>query len=333
MHSPISGRTSLLIVLSSIFFSACGHIATESSTAAARAVTANPLTAADADGKVTKTVVVTANPQVRRAYFGQTLPGEIPVPFAPEKLNALSPWVAHTDFSPDGTQFFASVGAADYSSAKLYHSKLLNDEWTPFVEPPFLSAFTYSNEPVFSADGATLTFTGRRATGSLDLWTVSYTNQRWGTPVALPSPINSDAKEFRGSYMSNGTFYFGSQRSGMMQVYKGYEDATQTLVVELVGAPISTNSYDGDPCIAPDGRFLIFYSARDWKSADLYVSFSDGKGGWGTAIKLGDEFNTSSDEYGAHLSSDGKYLFFTRHTAQGNSIYWVATSAIDKLKP
>ena len=41
---------------------------------------------------------------------------------------------------------------------------------------------------------------------------------------------------------------------------------------------------------------------------------------------------SSADEYGAHLSSDGKFLFFTRHTARGNGIYWVASSAIEKLK-
>jgi Tol biopolymer transport system component len=274
-----------------------------------------------------------ANPQVKGAFFGQALPGETPVLFAPEKLNALSAWVAHTDFSPDGTQFFASVGAADYSSAKLYYSKFVNDVWTPFAEAPFIADFTFSNEPVFSADGAILTFTGKKAIGSLDLWTVNYANQLWGTPVALPAPINSDAKEGRGSTLADGTLYFSSARSGMFQVYKGYKDATKALAVERVGPPISTNSYEGDPCIAPDGRFLIFYSARDWKSSDLYVSFSDGNGGWGTACKLGDGFNTPGDEYGAHLSADGKILFFTRHTAQGNGIYWVAVSAIDKLNP
>jgi WD40-like Beta Propeller Repeat len=293
---------------------------------------AKQLPAANADGKVTTTAVVTVNPRIKGAYFGQALPGETPVPFAPEILNALSPWVAHTDFSPDGTQFLASVGAADYSSAKLYYSKLMNDGWTPFVEAPFIADFTYANEPVFSADGATLTFTGIKAAGTRDLWTVSYTKQGWGTPVALPAPINSDAKEGRGSTLADGTLYFSSARSGMFQVYKGYKDATRALAVELVGAPISTNSYEGDPCIAPDGRFLIFYSARNWNSSDLYVSFSDGQGGWGTAVNLGDGFNTLGDEYGAHLSADGKYLFFTRHTAQGNSIYWVAASAIDKLR-
>ncbi len=282
--------------------------------------------------KAPQAALGTIKPKLKGAYFGQPLPGETPVPFAPEILNALSPWVAATAFSPDGTQFFMSVGTADWSGAKLYSSRLVNGEWTPVAEPPFLSDFTYSNEPVFSVDGTTLTFTGKNATGSLDLWTVSYGNEGWGTPVALPSAINSDVSEYRGSYLPDGTMYFTSGRSGVLQMYKANKDATQTPVVEPVGAPISTYSNEGDPCIAPDGRFLIFCSARDRKSSDLYVGFSDGKGGWGPAIKLGDEFNTPAEEYGAHLSSDGKCLFFTRHDSKGNGIYWVATSAIDKLR-
>jgi Tol biopolymer transport system component len=266
-------------------------------------------------------------------YFGQPLPGDTPVPFAPEILRSISAWVAGTAFSPDGTQLFVSVGAADYSGAKLYYSTRVNGEWTTVVAAPFVSDFIYSNEPFFSSDGRTLTFTGRKSIGTQDLWTVAYANGRWGTPVALPSPINSAAKEFRGSTMADGTLYFTSARSGMYQVYRGYQDATQTLMVELVGAPISTNSYEGDPCIAPNGRFLIFNSARDGKSADLYVSFRDARGGWGTPINLGLQFNSADDEYGAHLSADGKYLFFTRHTAKGNTIYWVDINAIEKFKP
>lgn len=265
----------------------------------------------------------------RQTYFNQTLPGETPVLFAPQVLNTLSVWVESTALSPDGTLFFASVGNANYSSSKLYYSKYVNNVWTAFSEAPFISEFSYSNEPVFSADGTTLMFTGKKGIGTTDLWTVSYTNNNWGIPVALPSPINSNANEFRGSYMSNGTFYFGSSRSGMMQIYKSTSPASP---VELLGTPINMQAYEGDPCIAPDGHFLIFYSGRMGVSSDLYVSFSDGQGGWKTPINLGPSFNSSSDEYGAHLSSDGKYLFFTRHTAQGNSIYWVATSAIEKLK-
>ena len=57
-----------------------------------------------------------------------------------------------------------------------------------------------------------------------------------------------------------------------------------------------------------------------------------GKGAGARPSRLGEEFNTSVDEYGAHLSSDGKVLFFTRHDFKGDSIFWVAVSAIDKVK-
>jgi Tol biopolymer transport system component len=269
---------------------------------------------------------------IKGIYFGQTLPGETPVLFAPEVLQSVSAWVEAIAFSPDGSLFFLAVGDSTYSGAKLYYSRCVNNVWTPFSEPPFLSGFTFSHEPVFSADGTTLTFTGKKGTGTLDLWTVRYTAQGWDTPVAMPSPINSNAKEYRGSTMADGTLFFGSSRSGMMQVYKANNDTSRVPVVELVGPPVSMKSFEGDPCIAQDGRFLIFYSARDGKSSDLYVSFRDAKEGWGTPINLGDKFNSSADEYGAHLSADGKFLFFTRHTTRGNGIYWVASSAIEKLK-
>ncbi len=265
----------------------------------------------------------------QQTYFGQDLPGEKPVLFARQILSSLSVWVESTALSPDGTLFFASVGNANYSSSQLYYSKYVNNAWTPFQVAPFVSDFSFSHEPVFSVDGTSLIFTGKKGDATTDLWKVSLTNNNWGVPVALPSPINSNANEFRGSYMSNGTFYFCSNRSGMMQVYKS---ASPTSPVELLGAPINNNTYEGDPCIAPDGHFLIFYSGRTGVSTDLYVSFSDGKGGWKTPINLGSNFNSSSDEYGAHLSSDGKYLFYTRHAKQSNIIYWVAISAIEKLK-
>jgi len=292
-----------------------------------------PQTTATAAAAAPQPAIGTFKTRLKGAYFGQALPGDTPVLFAPEILPSISAWVEATAFSPDGTQFFVSVGTPDYSGARLYHSTLVNGGWTPVAKASFISDFTYSHEPVFSADGKTLMFTGRQSTGSLELWTVSYDGHRWGRPVALPSPINSEAKEFRGSYMSDGTLYFTSGRSGMNQVYRAAKNAAHSLVVDLVAAPVSTNSYEGDPCIASDGRFLIFSSARDGKSADLFVSVADARGGWGTPINLGPAFNTPDDEYGAHLSSDGKYLFFTRHTSQGNGIFWVAVSAIEQLKP
>lgn len=294
-------------------------------------------------GKTEKKATVVKAPT---PYFGQALAGETPVPFAPDKLGALSPWVEGTAFSPDGTMFFAAVGAADWSACKLYLSTYVNEAWTPLVEPAFLADFAITTEAVFLADGKTLTFTGKKGTEPEHLWSVSYAKGLWGTPVALPSPINDDANTWRGSYMTDGTFYFGSERldpvNGVMGIYKGVKDASQNWKVELVGAPITTDVYECDPCIAPDGRFIIFASYRDGLTSDLYVSFRKADGGWGEAINLGPDFNLTRNsvgnavqEYGAHLSSDGKYLFYTRHTTRGtlagDQIMWVAVSAIDKL--
>jgi len=47
----------------------------------------------------------TADALNRGIYFGQTPPGETPVPFAPEILASLSPWVESTAFSRMGTSF------------------------------------------------------------------------------------------------------------------------------------------------------------------------------------------------------------------------------------
>lgn len=265
-------------------------------------------------------------------YFGHSVPGQTPVLFAPDILNSLSIWAGGTALSPDGTQFFASVGTADYSGSKLYSSKLVNNVWTPFELAPFTADFNMAAEPVFSGDGKTLMFTGKKsASASTDFWTVNYSNNAWDVPVALPSPINSNYEEYRGSYMTNGTFYFGSTRSGAMQIYRSLP---QSQTVELVAAPINTGFYDCDPCVAPDGSFIIFSSGRagGYGKLDLYVSFSNGQGGWGTPINLGSGYNSTSDEYGVYLSSDGKYLFFTRHNNLGEFIYWVSVSAIENFR-
>lgn len=289
-----------------------------------------------AAAQVPQSPLGTTQVNARGAFFGQKWPGEKPVRFAPGALEAISPWVSGIAFSPDGLECFLHVGDATYSSASLYTTKCVNGVWTPVAVPTFVEGFSSASEAVFSKDGSSLTFTGTKGTGSTDFWTVRRQGEGWGKPERLPAPINSDANEFRGSLADDGSFFFGSERlsPGINQVFKATKQG-QGWTVEKLGAPINALSYDGDPCIAPDGRFLITYAGRPdgFGRVDLYVSFNDGKGGWGKLINLGPDFNSPDDEFGACLSPDGKSLFFNRHTAQGDQLFWVAVSAIDKLKP
>lgn len=295
---------------------------------------AHPAAAAKPAAKYTP-VLGTPSAPVKGPFFGQPLPGQKPVPFAPEILEAINPWAEGVAFSPDGAECFLGVGSSDYSGARTFHSTRVNETWTPFVEPAFLSDFAYSNEPEFSADGRTVTFTGKKAAGSKDFWTARRTAKGWGEAVELPAPLNSDADEYRGSTTLDGTVYFGRTRDGMMQIHRAAKDASGALAVERLGAPVNAQSFEGDPCVARDGHFLVFYSARPGGhgGSDLYVSFRDGTGAWGTPINLGPDFNSPDDEYGAHLSADGKLLFFTRHGAKRNLTFWVDASAIERFRP
>jgi len=116
----------------------------------------------------------------------------------------------------------------------------------------------------------------------------------------------------------------------MNQLYKATRDASGAYVVTKLPPSINTGNWECDPCVPDDGRFLVFASGISQKSTDLYVVFADGKGGWGPWVSLG--VKSLNDEYGAHITADAKYLFFTRHTATGNTIFWMQVAGIDALR-
>lgn len=286
--------------------------------------------------QVNRATLGTREVKAKGPYFGQPLPGTTPVPFALEVLRPISAWVAGIAFSPDGNECFLSVGSETYSGANMFQTTCVNGTWSALSQPEFLKGFSMSGEAVYAKDGQQLTFTGAGTNRSVDFWTVKRSSSEWGAPVPMPAPINTEAKEFRGSTTADGVLYFGSDRSspGINQIHKATRKGAQDWVVEKLGAPINALSYEGDPCVAPDGRWMVFYSGRPggFGGSDLYLSFSDGKGGWGTPVNLGPEFNSPVDEWGACLSPDGKFLFFTRHGAKESGLFWVSVAALEKFR-
>ena len=277
---------------------------------------------------------VAAAPAIQGVWLGAELPGETPVQFAGPQLDSLSHWVETLAFSPDGREMFLGIGNATYSSSRLMWTRQTSGGiWAAWTTPPFVSDFILSGEPVYAADGNSLTFTGKKTWGdSNDLWVVRRSGDGWDAPEALPAPINTaTANEFRACWMPDGSLYFGSMREGPMHIYHATRDPAGQWAVQALPAALNLLSTEGDPCVAPDGRFIIFYGGQS--QSDLSVSFADGAGGWTTPARLGSAFNSMADEYGACLSADGKFLFFTRHTRQRNTILWVAVSAIDQLRP
>jgi Tol biopolymer transport system component len=291
---------------------------------------------AESSSGKTEKAASAATPIARGAYFGQKPPGKTPVLFAAGILSLPNRMEARIAFSPDGNEcFFTVPNNFNFTNVQMYYTKRVKNVWTPQVLPPFsLPGHSYS-QPFFSADGNKLFFTSAK-TGSkkIGIWVVERTTHGWGTPQLLPSPINSDDETGEYSQTTDGTAYFESDRAGglgMVDLWRASpQHPDQPLKVENLGPTINTATYDSDPFISPDGKYLIFSSNRDGGhgGADLYVTFVDGKGTWSVPVNLNQYIpgiNTDAVEYGASLSLDGLYLFFVRldPKAKKCDVYWV----------
>jgi Tol biopolymer transport system component len=114
----------------------------------------------------------------------------------------------------------------------------------------------------------------------------------------------------------DGTIYFGSDRAGgkgRTDIYRSRFVNGKYVEAENLGDAINTQFNEFEPFIAPDGSFLIFMAGgrADGRGGfDLYISYNR-NGAWTTPTNLGDQINSSSNEYSPTISPDGKYFFWT----------------------
>ena len=97
----------------------------------------------------------------------------------------------------------------------------------------------------------------------------------------------------------------------------------------------------GDTYVAPDESFLVFSSRRppSQGNGDLFVSFRQKDGTWGTPASLGDAINTPDHEFCPMMTPDGKYLFFSRRvgatweSTTAGDVYWVDAKVLEPFRP
>jgi len=104
---------------------------------------------------------------------------------------------------------------------------------------------------------------------------------------------------------------------------------------EAVKIPVDKAGLKGcHPGIAPDKSFMVFYSIRpgawDGTETDLYLTLRRPDGSWTRPRNMGPRINTMYYEFGARISPDKKYMFFTRSNGWNlnpvcdtSDIYWV----------
>lgn len=260
---------------------------------------------------------------VHPSYFSeQPLPE--PVVFAPGVISTGDD-EAHATFTPTGETLYFIKNTPNFAHWTVVTSEFKNGHWSTPEVAPFSGR--YSDADVsFSQDGNTLFFISNRPVKEggepkedTDIWRIRKTKDGWSKPehiAALSSPLN----EWFPTVSNDGTIYFGSERREDNRGTAGTSDLWRSEWVnghytapENLGDGINTTGQDIEAYIAPDERFMIFSSnGREdtHGSYDLYISYNQ-NGTWSEPQNLGDSINSNGWEFGAKLSPDGRYLFFT----------------------
>jgi len=306
-------------------------------------------------------------PVIRGDYLGESLPGAVPVLFAP----GMASTDLHDDwppiFTPDGNEVLLRVVGPTRDGrvvGALVHAIREGGVWQP-PEPLWFSNEFLDVEGflALSRDGSRLYVSTARAAWTADgddpdrdIWCFERADSVWSEPTRLDSNINSDLHDLVTSVGTDETLYFDRQpRSG--------EFFSRTYYAKPDGAggyhdPVELTDFAGPVrfqkvLIAHDDSYLIMTGARPTGDLDLYVSFGASDGAWGKPINLESVNSVRSDKFPG-LSPDGLFLFFaSRRTPADQTpgrfwdipeilsapkgdqvdVYWVSTEVIERLRP
>lgn len=278
-------------------------------------------------------------PVLKGPYLGQKPPGKTPEKFPFDYLPPGYKLHSAPAFMPGGNEVYFS--AMDFSvrfSEKIFFMKIIDGTWTRARVAPFSGDF-FDGSPSLSKDGRYLIFSSARRPdgkvrnddGERNIWYVERKGEGW----RAPRPLGFQTKEWEnGSDLSAlGNLFFDSKDIYQITFPPGEKDKP-----EVLGNAINSAHTELHPCVAPDERFIVFYSSRPGhygtEGGDLYISFRNEEGIWQEALNLGEHFNKGhlSTSF-PRLSPDGKYFFFLKLVAVPwkAEVFWVSAEALDEL--
>ena len=253
-------------------------------------------------------------------YLGQKPPSLVPEAFAPGMVTT-----EHMEFfgsfSPDLKEFYFKRKGGKYEKSTLVVIQYENNRWIEsVVSPPEASI----GEPSISPDGNII---------YLDSRYIERTSSGWSPVKSLGTPF-VDIPIMRLTASSNGTYVFDEREEigtiRYSRLINGKREAPKAF-----GEEINSGKWIAHPFIAPDESYLIWDSEREggYGDSDLYVSFRQNDGSWGSAINLGADVNTEHEDIYASVTPDGKYLFFHTYLGEGKAdIFWVDAQVIERLR-
>ncbi|MCG8583027.1 MAG: hypothetical protein MI866_24125 [Bacteroidales bacterium] len=271
--------------------------------------------------------------------FGQTEPGNTPEKFAEGIISVKGRFEHGISFTPDSKELaFGILNKGDFSGT-IYHSEISTGKWTsPELFEPLKNKSAYL--PYFTPNGKAILYAQSRPdtnNGFTDIWILERINDSWAHPQKVDTPISSMSRESTACMSLNGTIYFSSNRdgNGLADLYCSSIDNGQYRNVKRLNS-ISSVRDEESIFIAPDESYIIFSRyATNEKGPDLFISYKNNTGNWTQAASLDTAINTADWERRPFVSTDNRFLFFTKQIFDDkgyaeSDIYWVSTQKIFK---
>lgn len=143
--------------------------------------------------------------------------------------------------------------------------------------------------------------------------------------------INSESSDYVPVVVPDeATLYFTSRREGSSNnkkdalgyyhedVYVSVKENGNWKKAENLGAPINTETNDACVAISPDGqRMIIYRTAPDMVTGDLYITVAGEDGKWEAPVKMGKEINSQFIETSACFSNDTNSIYFSSNRPGG----------------
>jgi len=172
------------------------------------------------------------------------------------------------------------------------------------------------------------------------VWSATRTQNGWSAPAPVSIPSVADLSGgWEVSVARDETLYLrlsDASSNTETDIYEVRKVNGAYLAPVRLGNNVNSPQSEIGPFVDPDGDYLIFNSFRSGGlgGMDLYICFSDQNGSWLPAVNMGSAINSSSNEGGVFVTSDGSYLFFlSDRPPHGRNPYWISAGVIDDLRP
>jgi hypothetical protein len=268
-----------------------------------------------------------AEPFAKGPYLGQAPPGSTAQVFAPGLIcdTGAHQWESWVSFSTDGNTFcFNRLGF-------VYITENTDQGWT---KPKNIKSIPYRTVSCcLSPDANSIYFIMPRKGPRIKhcgLYRCQKTPDGWSDQQELGPTFDYSWVYAGFSLAANNSIYLfrskpSAESSGGGIFYAPYVNDTWPRLIKL---PL-VGTFPG---IAPDESFMVFTAIRPegLGATDLYLTLRRPDGAWTKARNLGSKINSGSFEFGARISPDKKYMFFTRSNGwfenpyrDTSDIYWV----------